>query len=670
MRPIPFTLSALFLSLSTQNVFANQAMDLESIMVIGESSSTLSTELAGSYDYLGREEIAYENIDDIKELLTKVPGVYLSRFNQGIVNTILSIRGFAGDGASPHAKLLIDGMPANMHAGYSELDQLSAININSIEMFRATSDPRYGLFNIAGNYQVNTRIDETKEIQLTLGSFNTREFQGYAGFEHDSFRHSYSAGYRESEGYRDHTDLDKQAFSGRWEWDVTRDTQLLAGVRYSRFEGDAPGYFDNPESARANPTHAAPFADQDGGVKENHHYHFGLLHEFNDELRWSLKFYDQNFKRNRWVRFSEASALQNRRDDQDQSGMISHLTWDMTSDWTLVWGLDIQNEDVIEQRFGTVGQSRTRDNSNVIRNRQYSYDTQGTFVQIQHNPTENLSWNIALRADELDGHFVEYNAQNMATPRNMFDFGTIYQPKFNLLYGLTEHTSLFFNAGRSFQHPIGKSAFTTGDVHARDMTFNDGMEFGFTWENANIDVRFSYWQQKAKDEFVSVDGEQINVGKTQRDGFDTALNWTINDKLLLWANYSFIDTEIERPSDNALDTVGNELRSIPDFTASLGLNYQLTDKLITRLHLDAQGDYYVNEDNAGGQFGDFTLLHLSADYDLDWATLKLQVNNLTDEYYEYVYDFGGLDEDGIYRGNTIHSPGDGRHFNISLNMEF
>jgi iron complex outermembrane recepter protein len=110
--------------------------------------------------------------------------------------------------------------------------------------------------------------------------------------------------------------------------------------------------------------------------------------------------------------------------------------------------------------------------------------------------------------------------------------------------------------------------------------------------------------------------------------------------------------------------VGNELRGIPDRTASLGLSLRATDTLTARVHLDHQGDYFVNEANLGGQFGGFTLLHASVEQRFSWGVLALQVNNLTDRFHEYVFDFS---EDG---SNTIHSPGDGRNATLSATIEF
>jgi iron complex outermembrane receptor protein len=75
--------------------------------------------LAGSVDVITRDELEYEHVIDTLEFYAKTPGVVLSRYNQGIINTDISIRGFAGDGTTPHAKLLVDGIPSNIHNGHN-----------------------------------------------------------------------------------------------------------------------------------------------------------------------------------------------------------------------------------------------------------------------------------------------------------------------------------------------------------------------------------------------------------------------------------------------------------------------------------------------------------------------------------------------------------------------
>lgn len=639
---------------------------LDTVVVIGErSGSRVDAGLAGSLDTIARSALEYEHVDDTSELFNKLPGVYLSRYNQGLINSDISIRGFAGDGETPHAKLLIDGIPSNLHNGFSEMDQLFPIGIESITVFKGTSDPKVGLFNIAGNYRIDTRTDVgVRELEVSIGSFDIRELQGYFGFENGALKHSYFAGYRKAGGYRDHTDLEKYALSGRWSYALGEQTSLGLIARAAGYEGDAPGYLTKAES-QLRPRSSAGYANQDGGEKSTRHVSLHFDHRFGDSVALSAKAYLQTFERERWVRFSQTAALQNRFDDQDQRGIIGTLTWDMNARWRLDGGVDAEFQDVIEQRFGTIGQARVRNRANVLRNRAYDFNVVGAFARIGMRENNRYGWNVAVRADRIDGDYTQFNAAGVPSTRDIYRFGTIVQPKFNGFVNFGEDLQLFANIGRSFQHPFSADAYTAGDRSARDVSINDGWEFGAKWRPSDaLELRLSYWEQKAKDEFVVVDGVAQNVGRTARDGLDFAFNWNASERWYVWGNLTTVDSRIVRPAQNRQAFVGNALRGVPTRTGSLGVDLEAGDAITARLHVDHQGDYHVNEANLGGRFGDYTLAHASLDWRLGWGTLGFQVHNLFDRYYEYVFDFS---ENGT---GTIHSPGDGRAFGVSLKMAF
>ena len=318
-------------------------------------------------------------------------------------------------------------------------------------------------------------------------------------------------------------------------------------------------------------------------------------------------------------------------------------------------------EDIIEQRFGTVGQVRMRDTNAVQRNFNYTLDTTGVYTSIENQISDNLNWTFGLRADHLDGDFTAFGSDGVNTNSDIYDFGWIVQPKFNIFYQATDAAALFFNIGESFQHPFGASLYSTGNTSARDVSTNVGWEIGSKLNFLeNLDVRISAWQQTAQDEFIVVDGATQNVGKTMRKGWELALNFAPFDMLDIWANYSSVDTEIVNTSSASASTAGNELRSIPEYTASVGFDLSISDAMTARLHVDAQGDYFVNEANLGGQFGNYTLTHASIDRRFKWGSVSLNANNILDKYYEYVFDFSA---DGT---ETIHSPGDGRNFSLSV----
>jgi iron complex outermembrane receptor protein len=651
-----------------QSTATPDADALDAVVVIGErgAQTPAREDLAGSIDVIARSELEDAHVDDTSELFNKLPGVYLSRYNQGLINSDLSIRGFSGDGETPHAKLLIDGIPSNLHNGFGEMDQLFPIGIGSITVFKGTSEPTVGLLNIAGNYRIETRrAPDARELEVAVGSYDARELQGYFGFSHGRLEHGYAFGYRSAGGYRDRTDLRKYAFSGYWDYRPAERTRIGLVLRGAGYEADSAGYLTRAES-RSAPRSSASYADQDGGEKSTRHASLHLDHAFGDRLSLTAKAYAQHFERERWVRFSPTAALQNRFDDQDQRGFIATLAWQTDAGWRIDGGVDAEYQDVVEQRFGTIGQARIRDRSAVLRDRRYEFDVIGAYLRMGwRDPDGSRGWNLALRGDRIDGDYAQFNAAGVGSGRDIFRFGTILQPKLNAFHDIGERASVFANYGRSFQHPFGADAYTAGDRGARDVSINDGWEAGAKWRpDDGVEVRLSYWEQKAKDEFVVVDGVARNVGRTARDGVDLAFNWNVTDRLYVWGNYTTVDARIVRPADSRRAFVGNRLRGVPATTGSLGMRFEPRERLSLSLHVDHQGDYHVNEANAGGRYGGYVLAHADAEWRFDWGSVGLQINNLFDRYHEYVFDFS---EDG---SGTIHSPGDGRAFGLSVEYEF
>jgi iron complex outermembrane receptor protein len=248
----------------------------------------------------------------------------------------------------------------------------------------------------------------------------------------------------------------------------------------------------------------------------------------------------------------------------------------------------------------------------------------------------------------------------------MFDFGTIVQPKLNIFANITETQTIFANYGRSFQHPFGGDAFTTGNTKARDVAINDGWELGLKSNWGKLNTRVSYWQQQAKDEFVVIDGTGQNVGETERKGIDASFDITFSEQWMIWANLSKVHSEIIKSSSANQAFAGNELRGIPDHTASLGLQYTHDDRLVARIHIDRQGAYNLNEANIGGKYGAYTLVNANMDYKTNWGKVSIQANNIFDKFYEYVFD----QSTNSALVDSIHSLGAGRNFTVSATMDF
>ncbi len=649
-------------------------IELDSVIVLGkkEQVSTTDKSLAGSVDVITRDELEYEHVTDTLELFSKTPGVVLSRYSQGIVNTEISIRGFSGDGETPNAKLLVDGIPSNLFSGLSELDYLFPTNIQNIQVFKGTSDATTGLFATAGNYKVETRKDTGKQLQFGYGSFQTREMQGYYGEKQGDFTQNYAMGYRKGNGFRDHTENEKIALSGRWQLDFDQSTLALS-AKYGKYNSpEAPGYMPKAQ-ARADRTGVAPNALNDSGEKEFKHLSLHYDYFFNNDVDVSLKGYWQNFDRERNVRFVGSPNVENRQDDQTSTGFIAKLNWKINPQWAFESGYDIEHQEVSQfnQRLNAVG-------VNVIRTKaDYDFTAQGIYAKLENTPLEWLRWNFALRADRLsakanDPIIIGTNANpSRQINTDLYDSPTIVQPKFNVFANLSAQHTLFANAGRSFQTPTGINLnqfdASTGARTTIQVATNDGWEIGLKsgW-NSDLNTRVSYWEQRAENEFINIDNIRRPLGNTLRQGLDASVDYKLNDYFSFWANVSKVYAKIEEPNPQNPEFKGHSIRGVPDHTASLGLQFTPNAGWIARLHIDRQGAYYVNESNQGGKYGAYTLTNANIDYKTNWGRVSLLANNIFDKYYEYVYDFSSTG--AINQLNF--APGAGRNFMLTATVDF
>ncbi|GAA0817576.1 TonB-dependent receptor [Colwellia asteriadis] len=661
LNPVRLALACTF-TFSTHS-YAEPVQEQDSTLYIGEvievvsqHNKTKEAQLVGSVDIITRDQLQNEHVNVTFDLLKKIPGVYFSRFNQGIISTDIAMRGFNAEGSMPHTKLLIDGIPSNLHVGLNEMDALFPMEVEWMEVVKGNHDARYGLHNLAGNINLHSRRDDAKEVELLVGSFNTLEAQGYFGDVQDNFSQHYFVGARKTDGYRDHADLEKHTFAGKWFYQPSDNTDIDLVARYFDYEADAPGYLTE-QAAQDDPTQSADYARDDSGDKQTRHISAHIDHDVNNHLYLNLKTYWQQFDRHRYVRYSQQSLQQERLEKDQQIGAIATLGYNISKQWLLTAGLDYQGQDNTNQRFVTEKKQRIKQS----RYWDFTYNNYGGFTQLQYKG-EQLLISGGLRADGFSG---ELTNQLNGEKKDINDSGITVQPKLNVLYEVIPNLNLFANYGVSFQAPTGSKAYVSDTNNDYNLSKNYGYEAGVKWQPFDwLDTRVSLWQQDAKDELTQKtdgSGDFENLGETKRDGWDLGFSAYLDDTWSAFGSYTRQEAKLVEPGENQQASQGNWLRGVPEYTATLGVIYQPIEVAKVSLFGHFQGDYYVSNVVQDKRYGQYTIIDLAFDYDLGWGNAGVRMNNVFDTYHEYVYLVGS---------ETIHSPSDGRAINLSLSYRF
>jgi iron complex outermembrane receptor protein len=596
-----------------------------------------------------------------------MPGVQITQFNQGTTTGKFSFRGFNGEGNINAVKLLIDGIPSNTNDGNMPfIDAIFPLDIESIEVVRGTNDPRYGLHAIAGSANINTyQGGNYAKARASYGSFGTYDIQSGLGYEKNGFSQNYNISYRTTEGFRDHARSDKNSFSGKWFY-TPEDEKFKVGLiaRWSEAAADEPGYLTDAQASQDR-RQTMPHNASDGGNREMGQLsgHFDV--HLRDDLFWSTKLYANTFDDKRWVTFSSAVAQQERLTRELQYGGISSLTYHPSVPWlydfSVETGMDFQYQDNKSYRYLTKNRVRT----SQTRNQNFDFLIYGGYVQTMIQPFKWLRITPGFRVDQVDGDFIN-KANNTTAPVNKY--GNIWQPKVGAVITPIEGYSLYGNWGRTFQVAGGAASYKTTKT-ATDLppSINDGWEVGIKAKPTKwLEGRVAYWQQSATNEWRrqlnSPNGDSTNVGATDRQGVDVELKVNPIEPVSLWTAFSLQEAIIKTPPPATPQYKGNSIDHTPNYLFSAGIDYQVTPELKSSLWTTGQGAYYPDEANKRNKVGEYALLNLDLSYKIHkMVELQFQVKNLTNTYWEYVWDDAT---------QTLHSPGDGRAFYGAISVNY
>lgn len=659
---------------------ADPAIVLGNLTILApKNGPLLSNQVLTSVDILGGDKVQDKNVMNSWELLGQMPGIQLTETRMGAESGKATFRAFNGEGYINGIKVLIDGIPSNVNSGNQRfIDMIFPLEIDYIEVVRGTNDPRYGLHNIGGNINIATRQGGNYlDSRLTYGSFNTREAQVALGRESDGFAQNYFFAKQDSDGHRDHSKSEKYSFGAKWSLTAAGGAVRTGlAVRAYNHKAEEPGFLTAAELA----------ADRDQSPAKNANDRDDRdMSQISAHLDWEIaptvflgnKLYFNTYKDDRQVTFSSNPAgtapRQRRIWDEHQFGLLSTLTWRANALITVDGGVNVERQKNEYRRyryafsvptvFGTPAFTQNDD--------AYSLNNVGAYVQTVIAPTESLKIIPGYRVDRFSGHTL---IRTSGVEADLQDSGWIDQPKLSVVYSPVENVSLYANWGRTFQVLTGSRApayLTPGQSEFKP-SINTGKEAGIKFAPAaGSEMRLAVWQQDATDEVANMPstGTTVGLGETRRRGVDLQFTGRLTDRLEVWLSHSVQEAKVVSAfTSTGTSLAGKEVFSTPRYITNIGADYRLSDAWRFGLQGRAQGDYYIDDLNAQGKFGGFVLFDASVRYTLSPTTsLDLQVRNIADRDYEYVWYDNFFWPAGSHQPSF--SPGPGRAAYLSLNLK-
>lgn len=635
------------------------------IIVTARGMAGSTDNVLTSVDRLGGGVAQRADVRNVYELIGQMPGIQVTDFNQGTTSGKFSMRGFNGEGTINAVKLLIDGVPSNSNDGNMPyIDMVFPLNIETIEVVRGTSDPRFGLHAIAGSANIITRTGGTYlDARASAGSYATYEGQLAAGVERGNFSQNYLVAWRESGGYRDHGDSQRLSLSGKWGLKLGDDVKLGAIARYYDADAQEPGYLTFADS-RADPRMTNGYNATDGDARKIQQYALALDVSFSDRLDWSSSVYHNRLSDDRYVKFSDAAAQQRRVTSEDHYGASSALHWHGAlggMPLMLEAGGNIDWQDNSSLRWLSVERVAT----SQTRDQQFYLSTGGVYVQAIVEPAPWLRITPAYRVDWVGG---DYSNRLDGSTAPVNDYGAIKQPKLSVAILPTDGVTLYGNWGKTFQIGLGSGAYLIAPrVVDLKPSINEGWELGVKYQLGQmLEARLAYWEQSATGEIARKLNDPLgdfeNVGATDRKGLDLQLRAKPVQGVSFWGALAWQKAVIGTPPPATPEYAGNAIDHAPRWLWSGGIDWTPLERLTLSVSGRGQSSYYLASANAEGKWGRMTVFDANVTYRLyEKVELGLAVKNLGSDYHEYVWWDGA---------QTLHSPAAGRSVTASIRLRY
>lgn len=204
------------------------------------------------------------------------------------------------------------------------------------------------------------------------------------------------------------------------------------------------------------------------------------------------------------------------------------------------------------------------------------------------------------------------------------DFGGFTSLRGSLAWRIQPDLILRANAGTGLRAPSLFERFAPGFGNAalvpeESRGIDIGLERRF---GADDFVKATLFYTEIDNRIGFAGGSYAQVpGLTVTQGLELSGRYTVTDRLALFGSYTLTEA----------DTTGAALLRVPRHDATLGVNFDVTDRLsgqVSASHVSERGDFGVT-------LAPYTLVNLAVNYALtDTADLYLRVDNLTDERYE------------------------------------
>lgn len=625
------------LALFSNNLMAEDAFELDDIVVTAGLQPISITDVASSITVISREEIEQKQVLYLSELLRDVPGFAVSQAGGAGSQTQVRVRGAEAN----HLLVLIDGVRANDPSANDEFQYQFALtsNIERIEIIRGPQSATWGSDAVAGVINIIRKKTVDSHFlsgNVEAGSFDTFSGGMEGGYYGDALDISAAVSFLDTGG----TNISRNGGEKDGAENITGNMSL----QYDASDAIRLGLSANLLDASSEYDDIDYFVtglpvDADRLTETQQSFLSGTLNYEPPQSHWSANLSvnwmdsdNDNFSDGNWTSATAAETLEFRiRGGVSLGDKLNHRV-----------GFALEREEV---DFSQRGQASLYGDPN----QDQSYQASGYALEYVGKPMAGFTWTASARLDDYsdfdDARTWQLAAsyQISAAHRLRGSVGTGSKtPTFTERYGFFE--DLFLG------NPDLKPESSRG--------WEIGLESN--WSDNRHQLQLAYFDQNLQDEidgFVFDPDTFLFTARnkdtdSKRRGIETIFDTRLGKALTLAASYTYTDATEKNGAGQSVEEVRR-----PKHMGGITANYRFADeKGNLNLNLQYNGsqqDIFFSPQTYTSEFiklDAYTLLNLAASWKLTQSLeLTGRVSNLLDEDYEEVLGFARPGR-GVYAG--------------------
>lgn len=543
--------------------------------------------------------------------LNRVPGVYANNGSNFAQNLRVSIRGFGARSAFGvrGVRVRVDGIPETLPDGQAQTDVIDLGAIQRAEVLRGPFSALYG--NATGGVIDITTLSPDDgpldQAEFTAGGNGYRRASVSSAHQYDEWGFAATASRLDQKGFRRHSSVEKNQFTGKLTRDVGDDgeftliTRLLdapdtqdpggitrAQTKQDRHSAYAENLRYNARQTASQETIGGVFKDQ---LTAHQDYQLDAFYTHRNFIQY-LPFGTSNgggvvtYRRN----FFGGGAQTTRHDE-----FFGHAN-------QLVVGVNAQFQQDNRQRY-----NNALGNKGALRFDQDEHATNvGLFAQDEFAITSKLKTTLGLRYDwldfDIDDHFeADGNGGGSRDYRRLSVNG-------GLDYAWAQRQHIYANIANSFESPTftefanpnGRGGFNPEISPQKAVNYEIGAKGQFG-ERGRYQID-AFWVE-VRDELVAFTGGggrtfYRNSGRSRRQGIESKLSFDLGHDLSATAAYTVANYEYRQyVDDDGHDYAGNRLPGIPEQTAFGELKWQRDNVGYAALDVQWAGSIYADDAN-------------------------------------------------------------------------